>query len=270
MTEMDYYQILGVAKDATGDQIKVAYRKLAFEYHPDRAGDNQASAEKMKRLNEAYAVLSNEQKRREYDSLRSRFGPSAYDHFRQSYSQEDIFNNTDVGQIFEEMARAFGLRGFDEIFKDFYGEEFKRFEFRRPGMHAQGFVFTGRFGGRQGAESPQAKILQSGLGKVSGYLFEKLTGQQLPQAGKDSIDTIRLSQEQASKGGPYAYLERRRNKKLVIKIPAGIRNGQKIRLTGMGEPGKGGAPDGDLFIKVSIKKPLLRRLKETARELVKR
>ena len=270
MTQMDYYQILGVSKDATGEQIKVAYRKLAFEYHPDRAGGNQDSVEKMKRLNEAYAVLSNTTKRREYDSLRSRFGSSAYDHFRQSYSQEDIFSNTDVGQIFEEMARAFGLRGVDEIFRDFYGEEFKRFEFHRPGMHGGGFVFTGRFGGRPGADSPQSKILQSGLGKVSGYLFEKLTGQALPQTGKDSIDTIRISAEQASQGGPYAYLQRKLDKKLVIKIPPGIRDGQKIRLAGMGELGKGGAPNGDVFIKVSIKQSVIKRLKETAKELIKR
>ena len=101
MTEMDYYQILGASKAATPEQIKAAYRKLAFEYHPDRTGGNEQSAEKMKRLNEAYAVLSNETKRRDYDSLRSRFGSAAYDRFRQNYSQEDIFRNTDVVQIFE-------------------------------------------------------------------------------------------------------------------------------------------------------------------------
>jgi DnaJ-class molecular chaperone len=270
MTEMDYYQILGLSKEATRQQIKAAYRKLAFEYHPDRAGGSEESADKMKRLNEAYAVLSNEKKRSEYDQLKNQFGSSAYDRFRQNYSEEDIFANTDVGQIFEEMARAFGLRGFDEIFKDFYGEEFKRFEFHRPGMHGGGFVFTGRFGGRQGSEAPQSKLLRSGLGKMTGYLFEKMTGQALPQTGKDSTDIIRLSPEQAREGGPYAYLQRKRDKKLVIKIPPGIRDGQKIRLAGMGEPGKGGAPDGDLFIKVSIKKPLFKRLKDTARDLVKR
>jgi len=80
MSQKDYYQIIGVDKNAGSKQIKEAYRKLAFKYHPDRNKENQEASEKMKHFNEAYAVLSNPAKRREYDALRQQFGSSAYSH----------------------------------------------------------------------------------------------------------------------------------------------------------------------------------------------
>jgi curved DNA-binding protein len=87
MEQMDYYEILGVPQDATHKQIKEAYRKLAFQYHPDRNKANPESTAKMKSVNEAYAVLSNPSKRRDYDLYRRQFGSSAYGQFRQSYSE---------------------------------------------------------------------------------------------------------------------------------------------------------------------------------------
>ena len=128
---MNYYQQLKVKPDATAHQIKEAYRRLAFEYHPDRNTDDPQAAEKMKAINEAYAVLSNPAKKSEYDSLRSRFGSSAYAQFRKNYSEQDIFSGSDVNHIFEEMAKAFGLRGSNEIFREFYGRGFQQFEFKR-------------------------------------------------------------------------------------------------------------------------------------------
>ena len=121
MTQKDYYQILSVNKNAASKEIKEAYRKLAFKYHPDRNKENGEAAEKMKIVNEAYAVLSSPEKRREYDALRQQFGSDAYSRFRNNYSQQDIFSGSDINHIFEEMAKAFGLRGSNEIFKEFYG-----------------------------------------------------------------------------------------------------------------------------------------------------
>ena len=121
MSQRDYYQILGAEKNADSKRIKEAYREQAFRYHPDRNKENPEAAEKMKHVNEAYAVLSDPTKRRKYDTLRQQFGSSAYNQFRNNYSQQDIFSGSDINHIFEEMSKAFGFRGFDDIFKEFYG-----------------------------------------------------------------------------------------------------------------------------------------------------
>ncbi|MGB8425201.1 MAG: DnaJ domain-containing protein, partial [Desulfobacterales bacterium] len=157
MPTSDYYRLLGVGDTATAREIKEAYRKLAYQFHPDRHPDNPQAAEQMKRLNEAYAVLADANKRREYDGLRQRFGDTAHSRFRQSYSDRDIFRGSDVYQVFEEMARSFGVRGVEDIFKEFYGPGFRSFQFNRPGMFARGFVFTGSGGAgtRPGPALPQ-------------------------------------------------------------------------------------------------------------------
>ena len=147
MESKDYYQILGIEKDATSQKIKQAYRDLAFKYHPDRNASDSGAVEKMKALNEAYAVLSNPEKKKEYDALKERYGSTAYNQFRQSYSEQDIFRGSDIHQVFEEMARSFGMRGFDELFKQFEGRGYRRFETKRPGLHVKGFIFSGWLGG---------------------------------------------------------------------------------------------------------------------------
>ena len=87
----------------------------------------------MKRINEAYAALSHPAKRREYDALRERFGPSAHSRFfRTSHTEQDIFSGSDINAVFEELARSFGFRGFEEIFRDVYGQSSQGFEFKRP------------------------------------------------------------------------------------------------------------------------------------------
>jgi len=100
MSETDYYKILGVNKNATNVEIKKAYRKLAMKYHPDHAGGDKDAEAKFKKISEAYAVLSDKEKRKNYDS----FGSTG---FRQRYSQEDIFRGFDFTDILKE----FGIRG---------------------------------------------------------------------------------------------------------------------------------------------------------------
>jgi len=267
MTQRDYYQILGVDKNAASKQIKGAYRNLAFTYHPDRNKGNPEAAEKMKIVNEAYAVLSSPEKRREYDVLRQRFGSSAYSRFRNNYSEQDIFSGSDINHVFEEMAKAFGFRNFDDIFTEFYGKEYRRFEFKRPGFFAGGFVFTGPL--RRGKYDQPQFPLTGKLGKLSRYVLEKVSGVELPGNGANIDDVIRLSPMQAQKGGPYAYFHKKKSKKLVVNIPPGVRDGQRIRLTGMGEDGKGGGKPGDLYLKVQIKKSLVQKIKQTISDLTK-
>jgi DnaJ-class molecular chaperone len=239
MSQNDYYQILDVDQKASSKQIKAAYRKLAFKYHPDRNSKNPEAAENMKRVNEAYAVLSDAAKRREYDTLRQQFGASAYSQFRQNYSEQDIFSGSDINQILEQMARAFGLRGF----------------FSGP-RQTQGMNYTGL-------------PLQGSIGKLTRFFLKQFSGIELPQDGADIKDTISLSPEHARQGGPYAYYLRKKDKKLVVKIPPGVKHNQSIRLAGMGEEGKDGGAAGDLYLKVRIRKPLLKSVKDFMAQLRK-
>lgn len=266
MTGKDYYQILGVEDEADKTQLKEAYRKLALQYHPDRAGDGSDAAEQMKAINEAYAVLSDPQKRQEYDQLRRNFGSGAYGKFRNSYSEQDIYRGTDINQIFEELTRSMGLRGFDEIFKEVYRDQFRYFEINRPGMKGRGFVFGGMFGMGRGPGKRRRQGLHQGSpgrrGRLSANLLQKLLGMRPPKKGDDLNDIVQLAPEMAVRGGPYAYYQRQGRRKLVVKIPPGVRDGQRIRLSGMGRPGKAGGAAGDLYLRVKINKSLGSRVKD--------
>jgi DnaJ-class molecular chaperone len=257
MTEQDYYNLLGVPRNADAKEIRDAFRQKALEFHPDRNPGDESAASKMKAINEAYAVLSNPQKRQEYDSLYRSYGGSAHQHFRQTYSEQDIFKHSDVHQVFEEIAKSFGLRGFEDIFKEFYGQSNQRFEFRRPGVYAKGFVFRGSRHRQRRMSAPGAGL----LGRLAQKMLQSMLGRQLPQKGKDLHDVIRLKPEFARKGGPFAYYLSQRNKKLVVKIPPNVRNDQRIRLAGMGQPGLNGGYSGDLFLKIKIHQPFLERVK---------
>jgi curved DNA-binding protein CbpA len=199
--------------------------------------------------------------------LRQQFGSSAYGRFRQNYSDQDIFSGSDINQIFEQMSRAFGFRGSDDIFKEFYGRGYQNYAFRKPGFFAKGFVFRGP-GFKTGAQQPAFQF-QGNLGKVYRYLFKKISGFDLPQNGSDINDAIYLSPQQAQEGGPYAYYLKKKAKKLVVKIPAGVKEGKRIRLAGMGEDGVAGGAPGDLYLKVHITKPLLQSIREFISSLKK-
>jgi len=270
MEQKDYYSILGLDKNATQQQIRAAYRRLAFQYHPDRNKEDPLAAERMKELNEAYAILSDPSKRREYDLLRERYGPHAYAQYRQAHSPEDIFRGSDIDQVFQEFARQFGFRDFNEIFREFYGPEYQSFEFRRPGMFGRGFVFYRTSGGRSKepeAYSSRAVIpgLSSGgfVGKLLKFLLKKTIGIELPEKGKDWRDKITLSPKVAQDGGEIEYLYRKwgKPKNLIVRIPAGTKEGRHIRLKGMGGPGKGGGESGDLYLRVRVETPLLQRVR---------
>ncbi len=268
MSSDDYYAILGVAPDASSRQIKAAYRRLAFAHHPDRNRDTPRSSEAMKRINEAYAVLSSPTKRREYDELRRQFGSAAQSRYQSTHSQQDIYSGSDINSVFEEMARAFGFRGFEDIFSEFYGPDSQKFEFKRPRIRVRTFSFGRPFPMDGGQPAP--RFGGGPLGWIARSAFRKITGFDPPEKGADIRDAIHIDAGLAAVGGPYAYFLRERSKKLVVKIPAGIREGQRIRLAGMGHDGRGGGKPGDLLLEVRLHRSILERARAWAARILGR
>lgn len=202
MSQTDYYKTLGVDKKATPDEIKKAFRKLAVKYHPDRNPGDTSAEEKFKEINEAYAVLSDPQKKEQYDT----FGSSG---FHKQYSQEDIFRNFDFGGTFRDM----GMGGGEDIFSRLFG---------------------GAFGGGMG---------RGGRGGRAGF-------RPGPQRGADLEMETDVSFRDAVSGAEKVIAFRRNGvrEELKVKIPAGVDNSSRIRISGKGSPGEGGGPSGDLFL----------------------
>lgn len=278
MEKKDYYKVLGVNEDASFEEIKKTYRKLAFQYHPDK---NPGKEEMMKEINEAYAVLSDERKRREYDSYRQSYGFFARDKFRQTYTDQDIFKDSDINRVFAELSRVFGFNRPEDIFSNstFYGNQFRTFQFKGPGFTGKGFFFFGpmsktyqdmlRASRYQTSEAPAyrpsffSRILLKGVQAFQSHIAKKY-GLELPERGKDVEDEIKIPSDVASAGGKvhYHYAKPDNPCDLMIKIPPGIREGQKIKLKGMGKDGRHGGESGDLYLKVKVHTPLLRKIVE--------
>jgi len=213
---MDYYEILGVSKTSSSEEIKKVYRKLALKYHPDTNSGNKEAEDKFKQISEAYAVLSDPEKRKQYDM----YGSAG---FRQRYSQEDIFRNFDLNEIL----RQFG----------FGTESFNSASFRSGGagegaQHGFGSFFSGRNMG------------QGGCG--GGYSH--------PVKGQDMTYQISVSLNDVLTGAEKQISLRTngRTQNVSVKIPKGIEEGKKLRLKGKGGiPPPGGVP-GDLYLKIQL------------------
>lgn len=209
----DYYQTLGVAKTASADEIKSAFRKLARQYHPDVAKDKKAAEEKFKEINEAYEVLSNPENRKKYDSYGSGWsqagagarGPSRGGRAPQGFGGMGGFGNGD-----EEF--QFGGTGYSDFFEQFFGTR-------------RGRAYSGGMG------------------------FEET-----PQRGDDVEADLLVTLEEVLHGATRSVSLRkpgsREPQTYTIKIPQGVREGQRIRLAGQG--GSGNGPSGDLYLRVKL------------------
>ncbi len=210
----DYYQTLGVAESASSDEIKKAYRNLAKKYHPDANPNNKPAEEKFKEISEAYYVLNDSKKRREYDSYKK-------SGFSQDYGSGGGFQGAQ-GFNYEEILRAFrggqgggrrtavrfggGMSGFEDIFGDLFGSPSRGFE----------------------NEEEAVETISSDLAVA-----------------------LKISKSRAHKGGEVSFAMND-GKKITVKIPAGISSGKKLRLSRQGKTCPTCSHPGDLILTLKV------------------
>lgn len=212
MQYKDYYEILGVDKKASQDEIKKAYRKLAKKYHPDAHPGDKKSEDKFKEANEAYEVLGDEEKRKKYDQ----FGQDG--NFSNGYSFDP--SQYGFGNNVRYEYRTSGNNGFSDFFNMFFGGD--------------SFDSDGIFGGRG-----------TGFRQQQNFSF----------GGEDSEAVIEITPEEGFSGTEKKVGLRTGNgeKTISFKIPAGIKQGEKIKLAGQGGMGMNGGKNGDLYLKINFK-----------------
>ncbi len=266
----DYYHILGVPENAPQEEIKRAFRRLAFKYHPDtNPGSEKQAEEKFKEINEAYGVLGDDTRRQQYNFARKgMLAGHGYRGFQ--YSQQDIFRDTFSNQAMsDELSRMFAQAGlrFDPDFLNrvfFEGRGFAFQFFATPGgIDSRAYGFGNRPVRSQAY--PETKIYKPGwmerllskiAVKIGRFALRKLFGVEYPPLPEEKLDQhieLEISRAEAGTGGEkqVAYKRGDRTKKLMVKIPSGVKPGTKIRLKGMGKTQN--KKSGDLYLRIKIK-----------------
>jgi molecular chaperone DnaJ len=258
----DYYEVLGVQKGASKDQIKDAYRKLAMQFHPDRNKDAGAE-EKFKEISEAYAVLSDDQKRQQYDNL----GHAGFD---QRYTSEDIFRGADFDSVFRDM-------GFSDLFRTLFGgggfrgggEYQERNRGQDLGIDVEITLDEAAKGTEKEVQVPRTERCEvcSGSGAKPGT-----TAKTCPRCGGAG----RIQTTQRSPFGTFVQVTScpqcrgrgkiietpctncggsglvRKKRKITVKIPPGIDDSYQLRLRGEGEMAANNGESGDLYVVVHV------------------
>jgi curved DNA-binding protein len=216
----DYYETLGVPRTASADELKKSFRKLARQYHPDVARDKKKAEEKFKEINEAYEVLSDPDKRKKYDELGANWKSGA--NFRppsgwEHFSGGQTFRGRDGGG--EDFETHFGGTGFSDFFEQLFGSRM-----------------------RGGA---------GGFGRSPNFAEEDFA-----ERGRDVEGDIMVTLEEAARGSIRSVSVRHgsRTETHQVKIPAGVTEGQRLRIAGRGEHGSGGGVAGDLYLRVRLAK----------------
>jgi curved DNA-binding protein len=210
----DYYQILGVSRDASEEEIRRAYRKLARKYHPDVNPGSKSSEEKFKEINEAHEVLSNPDRRKQYDALGSGWQAGQDFNIPPEFAEQFMRSRGGGGRRARNF--SFGGTGFSDFFETLFGAGGGWPGFDQGGMEGQEAGFSSR------GQDIEGDIMIT-----------------LEEAYHGTTRTISLQRE----GGAETY---------KVKIPAGVEQGARIRLGGRGGPGAGSGPAGDLFLRVHI------------------
>lgn len=214
----DYYKVLGVDKKASTEEISKAYKKLARKCHPDLNQDDKKAEERFKEINEAHEVLKDPEKRRMYDQL----GPNWKD--GQNFQRPPGFENMNFN------FNGMGGSGFSDFFETLFGGS-------RGGFSGASFGGAGGFPGG------------GGFGGAGGF-------GQAPRKGRDVEANLTLTLDEAFHGGKKSLTlsgaSGNAPRSFEVNIPAGVKNGARIRLAGQGDPGAFGGPAGDMFLKVAI------------------
>jgi DnaJ-class molecular chaperone len=286
--EKEYYAILGLKEDASLEEIRKAYRKLALHYHPDRNRGDAGAEERFKAISEAYAVLIDPEKRRLYDlSRRAGVGAGATEGYPPGAgtysSQEDILrdllHNRDAAAVFEELTREFRRMGFR------FDDSFVRHVFfGGRGFVVGGIFFGGPFRWNRSAEgewpggfrrriepwgpwrhrTPEGKMESPGLLTRLGRTLRGLVGGigraarlalGAGERGGDLTHDLPITPEEARSGTRKHVRFARGNEvdELLVSIPSGVRPGTRLRLRGKGLVGEAGVP-GDLYLRIHIGK----------------
>lgn len=298
MASKDYYEMLGVSKNASDGELKKAYRKLAMKYHPDRNPNKKEAEERFKEINEAYAVLSDKEKRKQYDT----FGAEG---FHQRFTQEDIFRGFDFDEILSGLfggrgrrdSRHGGRSGFD--FGDFFGGHGAYQNMGRMPQKGEDILYElpitveeAAFGGekrvsfrkeREGTEEISVKIpkgISSGKklrvagkgmegknGGPPGDLYLQISIMEHPIYSREEDDLIvekEIHFSEAVLGTTVEVPTLEGIKKM--KIPPGTQSHTKMRLKGLGLPRLQKEGRGDEYVKVIVRVP--KRVNEKVRTLV--
>ncbi len=257
MTKRDYYEILGISKDSSKEEIKKSYKKLAKKYHPDISKE-ESSEEKFKEVSEAYAVLSDDEKKQQYDQ----FGHAGFD---QKFSQEDIFRNFDFTDIFGEVFGNSSNEG--SIFDMFFGGSQRRqkrgsdlsYELKisleeasfgtEKKINIQRSETCPKCDGTGAKDNSLINCTEcNGSGQVRntrrspfGVFTQVTTCRNCSGSGK----IVETPCPECSHG----FI--RKDRELSVKIPAGVNSGNQIRVTDEGNSDKGGS--GDLYVSIFVK-----------------
>ncbi|MGO1283566.1 MAG: DnaJ C-terminal domain-containing protein [Brachybacterium sp.] len=215
--DKDFYAVLGVSKDASAQDIKKAYRTQARKYHPDHHPDNPKAEEKFKEIGEAYSVLTDDEQRQQYDAIRA-MGSG--------------------GARFSAGQGGPGGAGFEDVFSSMFGGGGHPGARPAPGGGANPDIddLLKMFGGQAGG---------FGGGGPAGFAPNRA-----PAKGSDTSARTRISFRDAALGTDLRLTVDGRT--VTTRIPAGVHDGQKIRLRGKGRPGPGGAPAGDLLLTLDV------------------
>ncbi|KON32904.1 MAG: molecular chaperone DnaJ [miscellaneous Crenarchaeota group-6 archaeon AD8-1] len=258
----DYYEVLGIEKTASKDEIKDVYRKLAMKYHPDRNKAPEAE-DKFKEISEAYAVLSDDNKRRQYDTL----GHAGFD---QRYTSEDIFRGADFSSIFRDIGFGFG-----DIFESLFGGGFGG-GFRERSSRGQDLAYNIKITLNEASTGTEKKIriprtekceVCNGTGANPGSSIKTCptcNGEgKIKHMRKSSFATFvqvipcrtckgegKIIEKPCYKCHGSGLVQKRRE--ISVKIPKGIDEGYQLRLKGQGEMVANGGTPGDLYVIVHV------------------